>query len=136
MLRHKLYKVNSIKSATGDPGNSAGLQYSISVSLQPDHEIFKGHFPGNPVLPGVSKLEIARELAEDILGCECMLAQASQIKFLNMINPEKHPLFEYDLKLMKISEGEYDMNASVGSGTVVFMKMKGRLKEFKSGQKL
>jgi 3-hydroxyacyl-[acyl-carrier-protein] dehydratase len=136
MLKNKLYKISSIQSVPGDPVSISGMKYKISISLDQDHEIFKGHFPGNPVLPGVCQLEIVRELAEEILGCKCMLAGASQVKFLNPVNPMEHSSLAYDLKFLKISDGEFDVNAVLASEMVIFMKMKGRLKEFNSGQKV
>ena len=136
MLKKNLYIINSIQSIPGDPGSTSNLKYSISVSLDQNHEIFKGHFPGNPVLPGVCQVEIAKELAEEVLGCKCMLTQASQVKFLNLINPLEYLFLSYELKLLNIAEGEYDLNAVLAAGPVIFMKMKGRLKEFKSVQRV
>ena len=34
----------------------------IRVKLNSNHEIFSGHFPDNPILPGVCALQIAKEV--------------------------------------------------------------------------
>ena len=35
---------------------------SAMIRLNPSHEIFKGHFPGNPILPGVCVVQILKEI--------------------------------------------------------------------------
>ena len=49
--------------------------YRYEVSLDGRHEIFKGHFPKLPVLPGVCILQIR-------------LRQASNVKFMSLIMPD------------------------------------------------
>lgn len=61
------------------------------VHLNKDHEIFKGHFPGNPVMPGVCMIQIIKELTEEATGKDLFLAVSSNIKFMAIINPEKNP---------------------------------------------
>ncbi len=61
------------------------------VHLNKDHAIFKGHFPGNPVMPGVCMIQIIKELTEEATGKNLFLAVSSNIKFMAIINPEKNP---------------------------------------------
>ena len=61
------------------------------VQLNKDHEIFKGHFPGNPVMPGVCMLQIIKELTEKAMGRSLLLTVASNIKFMAIINPNINP---------------------------------------------
>ena len=35
--------------------------FSVEVELLPNHAIYGGHFPGQPVVPGVCTLTIIRE---------------------------------------------------------------------------
>jgi 3-hydroxyacyl-[acyl-carrier-protein] dehydratase len=130
MLKHSLYKINSIEIIPGGKAEQSSVKYSVSINLDQGHDIFKGHFPGNPVLPGVCQIEMARELAEEVLGCRLILAQASQVKFLSMINPLEYPLLVYQLTLQRMDGGEFDISSDLSSGSLVFMKMKGRLKEY------
>ncbi|MBQ4821348.1 3-hydroxyacyl-ACP dehydratase [Aquimarina sp. MMG016] len=83
MLIADLYKIN--EDIVRD-----GVQ-TTSITLNPDSDIFKGHFPGNPVTPGVCMLQIIKELTERRLGCSLFMKKASNVKFMAVINPEKTP---------------------------------------------
>ena len=87
MLIEGLYKV------TATENTSEGIL--AAVHLNKNHEIFKGHFPGNPVMPGVCMIQIIKELTEEAIGKDLFLTVSSNIKFMAIINPEKNP----DLKL-------------------------------------
>ncbi len=128
MLKNNLYQVSSINFLPQDQEGTGISKYSVSLRLESSHDIFKGHFPGNPVLPGVCQVEMVRELAEEILGSRLLLPQASQIKYLSLINPMINPLLWVSLKFSPMGQDEFDVSAEVTSGDLVFMKMKGRLK--------
>lgn len=50
---------------------------------------FDGHFPGNPILPGIIQLASVRLLAEKFLEHELMPVGLSNIKFREMIRPDQ-----------------------------------------------
>ena len=50
------------------------------VQLNASHKIFDGHFPGNPVTPGVVQIQIVKELLEKALEKEYVLKLS--IRFL------------------------------------------------------
>ena len=52
-----------------------------------DDPVFAGHFPGNPILPGVFQLELARMAAESVLKCPLVLREVSKAKFRLPISP-------------------------------------------------
>jgi len=65
--------------------------HTASITLNPDNDVFKGHFPGNPVTPGVCMLQIIKELTENRTGCSLFMKKTSNVKFMAVINPEKNP---------------------------------------------
>ncbi len=132
MLSGKLYSVNSIQELPGEPGSSPAQRYLINLTLNREHDIFSGHFPGNPILPGVCQVEIVRELTGVILGRELLLSQASQVKYLNLVNPVSNPDLNVTLKLSDSGDEGIEVSAEINSSTVVFMKMRGRFTDFKS----
>ncbi|MFL1896172.1 3-hydroxyacyl-ACP dehydratase [Aquimarina sp. 2-A2] len=64
---------------------------TAKVHLNADSELFKGHFPNNPVTPGVCMLQIIKELTEERVGVPLFMKKASNVKFMAVINPDKHP---------------------------------------------
>jgi len=64
------------------------------VSFNPAHSIYAGHFPGQPVTPGVCLLEVATELLTAATGIPLRLMGARQVKFLQMHPPERPLKFE------------------------------------------
>ncbi|HUH47333.1 MAG TPA: hypothetical protein VLZ54_09285 [Arenibacter sp.] len=81
----------------------AGL--TARIRLDPKHGIFKGHFPGKPVMPGVCMIQIIKELTERALEKELFLSIASNVKFMAIIDPETDPELVLELAI----SGEDDL---------------------------
>ena len=91
MLLKELYKTTSFKYEDGI------IQAAISVNK--DHEIFNGHFPGNPVMPGVCMIQIIKELTEQALDVDLFMEKSSNIKFMALINPEINANLDLESKI-------------------------------------
>lgn len=63
-----------------------------NIKLNREHKIFEGHFPGNPVMPGVCMIQIIKELTEKAVGKSLFLNTSSNVKFMAIINPEKNDI--------------------------------------------
>lgn len=84
----------------------------FSVSLLPDFVGYKGHFPNNPVAPGVCNIQMIKELVENIVGKRLFLSNIAKCRFLNIINP----LYISDLQInISVVQGEnsYTVEATV-----------------------
>jgi len=101
--------------------------YKFRISINPGHEIFRGHFPGNPVLPGACTVQIIKELAEEATGRNILLSEAQSIKYLSFINPEMNRILEVDINLKEKDAGLLSCNASVHYECTVFCSLKGTL---------
>lgn len=80
MLIEGLYIVKELKNTDSE--------ITASIKLNANHEIFEGHFPGNPIMPGVCMMQIIKELTEEVLAKELVLLTSTNIKFMAKINPE------------------------------------------------
>lgn len=96
--------------------------FVANIILNKDHEIFKGHFPGNPVTPGVCMMQIVKELTEEFTGKKLFLKSASNVKFMAIINPFETP--ELSLQL-DITENETDIKVknTTSFGETIALKM-------------
>ena len=96
--------------------------FIANISLNKDHEIFKGHFPGNPVTPGVCMMQIVKELTEEFTGKKLFLKSASNVKFMAIINPEENPdlMLEFDINQ---TEEDIKVKNTTFFGEVIALKM-------------
>ena len=90
MLRNDFYTIRNILSGDGS--------IAIGIKLNPDHYIYKAHFPGNPITPGVCLIQIALELLEGNFERKFRLIEAKNIKYLKVISPLENPDIEYNIK--------------------------------------
>lgn len=114
-ILNDFYTVNS----TEDLGNG---DYRVYISLNKNHAIFQGHFPGNPVTPGVCMMQIVKELTESIIGKKLFLTSASNVKFMAIINPEETPDLLIELNIAEPGD-EIKVKNSAYFGETVALKM-------------
>jgi 3-hydroxyacyl-[acyl-carrier-protein] dehydratase len=98
------------------------------ISFENSHPIFSGHFPGHPVVPGVTMVQILREIMEIQIGRKLRISTGDNLKFLAVINPEEHDQVEVVISY-SLSERTYSLNATLCAGPVTFFKFKGTLQE-------
>ncbi len=97
------------------------------VHLHKDHEIFKGHFPGNPVMPGVCMIQMIKELTEEATGKDLFLAVSSNIKFMAIINPEKNPDLQLAIDITE-ENGEVKVKNTTSFDDTVALKLSATFK--------
>jgi 3-hydroxyacyl-[acyl-carrier-protein] dehydratase len=73
------------------------------ILVNEKHDVFKGHFPGNPIMPGVCMIQIIKEPTESITKSTLMIQTLSNVKFMALINPEATPELRLELDVV-ISE--------------------------------
>ena len=77
MLIEGLYTIEVLKNTEAD--------ITAKIKLNASHEIFKGHFPGNPIMPGVCMMQIIKELTEKVLDKNLFRQTSTNIKFMAKI---------------------------------------------------
>jgi 3-hydroxymyristoyl/3-hydroxydecanoyl-(acyl carrier protein) dehydratase len=101
-----------------DASDIDGERARFELRLQPELRWFEGHFPGQPILPGVAQLHIAALLAERTWGLAFDGQEMSRIKFKRVMQPDEH------ISLMLVKDGlrlnfQYSREGEVvASGTV------------------
>jgi len=99
------------------------------IDLNKDHEVYKGHFPGNPVVPGVCLTQLIKEVMETAENKELNLVYADNIKFMAVINPEVNSRLQIDLKVKYDDEQNLiKVNSVTHYNDQVFYKFKGNFK--------
>ena len=119
MLIEGLYKVIATENT------SEGIL--AKVHLNKDHAIFKGHFPGNPVMPGVCMIQIIKELTEEATGKNLFLSVSSNIKFMAIINPEKNADLQIAIDISQ-ENGEVKIKNTTSFDDTVALKLSATFK--------
>jgi len=116
MLKNNLYKITSLSVSDN--------KLEAIIEINKDNDVFSGHFPGQPVLPGACMLQIVKEVLESALCKTLRLKKAGQIKFLNPVNPEITPVL--NLQLLYIQDvSSINISASFWYKDTAYFKLKG-----------
>lgn len=75
---------------------SSDVTYNCKVKMNPQHGLYKVHFPGNPVTPGVCLVQMATEILERKYDKKFQLSEAVNIKFRKTVVPEDEPTFVFN----------------------------------------
>jgi 3-hydroxyacyl-[acyl-carrier-protein] dehydratase len=99
---------------------------SASLDINKNCDIFKGHFPGQSVVPGACMLQILKDVLEKGLDVSLMLKKADHLKFIVMIDPVDTQKVILDIVYKFIDEVDVNITAKLMSGDVVCFKFQGR----------
>jgi 3-hydroxyacyl-[acyl-carrier-protein] dehydratase len=122
MFLNSLYQIKQILTEGDDS------KFSFIIELNPSHKIFNGHFPGNPILPGVCMVQILKELLINYLDCKLILKNAGSIKYLSFIDPMVNNIIHINVEMNKTENGDISCKATLNSESVVFCRFKGEFK--------
>ena len=86
------------------------------VRLNTEHPIFNGHFPGNPISPGVCNIQMIKECAERIMGCQLRLDNIKQCKFSNLIIPSSELRITISIRLQQIEGDRIKLHGIISTG--------------------
>ncbi len=102
-----------------------GKEINATVTANPGCPVYKGHFPGLAITPGVCQVLIIREILEDTVGMPLQLAGARNIKFTAIHEPEKSPVVEAKIAYVQREDGIIEATGTLFSGEIIFIKFKG-----------
>ncbi len=123
MLKNIFYHILDQSEEKGiAPG---AWKYHFSVKLNADHPVYTGHFPGQPVVPGVCQIGMVRELASAVTGKNLRLVAADNIKFLAMIQPEVNGILGVELSIGEKEGDACDVSAVISATDKIFLKFRG-----------
>lgn len=97
------------------------------IELNASHKIYEGHFPGQPIVPGVCQMQILKEFLEEAMGKKLQAGQGDNIKFTGMIIPDKNPMVNIEISYQD-KDGMLAADAKFYSGEIIFTKYKGKFK--------
>jgi len=96
--------------------------HSFEVKLNKNHQIFEGHFPSQPIAPGVCLAQMVKELAETQLNEKLKMVSARNMKFMAILNPTENEKVTVEVKISP-NESFFDVRASCFTEEKVFFKI-------------
>lgn len=114
MLLNDLYTISDTQTSD----NKIGCR----IVFDAEHAIFGGHFPGQPIVPGVCMMEMVKELVQQQTGKQFVLRTAGNVKFLRLITPDIQPIASISWQQ---NGDSYKVNASFSGDTAVLFKLDG-----------
>ena len=81
-LRNGFYHIEDTTSTEGET--------SYGIRLDAQHAIYRAHFPGNPITPGVCIIQLVAELLKQFTGRSLRLKRIVNVKFQHVLSPVEH----------------------------------------------
>lgn len=116
MLNNSFYQVINKQETDG--------RITLTVEFNAAHKIFEGHFPGQPVVPGVCMLQMIKEQLAGHIQKQIILREAAQVKYLNMITPATVPVADIVITFQLTDEQLCTVTATITAGTINYCKAK------------
>jgi len=96
---------------------------TTSLKVDPNHELYKGHFPGRPVTPGVVLMQLFKDEAERISEKKLNLSRATNVKFTAVFDPGENDVLILETRL-ELHGAFYELKGLAKSESgIVIMKI-------------
>ena len=117
MLQTDFFIINNLETAD--------CNIKAELEINAGHKIFEGHFPGQPVVPGVCMMQMVKEIIEEVTKKKTNLSKAAEMKFLAVIDPVQNNIIQATLKYTVEENGCITVTATLFKNELVHFKFKG-----------
>ncbi len=114
MLQDSLYTISQWSAGPN--------RVEAELEIDAAHPIFKGHFPGQPVLPGVCMIQMVKEVMEKVTGAGLFMHKADNCKFLQLVDPVKTHTLTMSAQF-QVDANELSVQAVLKSIDSILMKI-------------
>ena len=118
-MSDRLYTIEKIEEISGGKWRS-------EICINKNSEVFEGHFPGQPVLPGVFMLEIIASVLSEITSGSRKLIGGDNIKFLSVLDPAADAEITAAISFTISEEQIYNVKSELSGNGKIFLKFKGK----------
>lgn len=123
-LEGKYYTVLNVAS---EDGNTA----TYHIALRPDCDIYQGHFPGNPVCPGVCNIQTIKECAERSTGRQLRITFVKQCRLTTLATPAVCKELDVKVNVLPKDETTCTIVATISDADNIYMEYKGEMTDYK-----
>ena len=91
-----------------------GQQIQAAFCFKSELDLFKGHFPGNPILPGIFQIEMVKYSLEKSFNICLCIHSVKKTKFSNLIHPGETVYLDIMIAVKEISQFKVKATLQVG----------------------
>lgn len=117
LLENKYYKV--LRAREEGAGKAV-----YHIALLPDCNVYQGHFPGQPVCPGVCNIQTIKECASLLTGKELRISSIKQCLLTAVATPKVCPEVDVTVQVSE-ADGKYSIVATISDERRQYMAFKG-----------
>lgn len=96
---------------------------NYQVEINSDHKIFDGHFPDNPITPGVVQMEMVKELMSKVTNSSLNLVTMGNCKFLAILNPVETKDVLVAINYTLTEDNLYKVSAQIRANDIIYLKI-------------
>ena len=111
-----------VEEAESVDENTAKGRYTIKG----DEFFLQGHFPGNPVCPGVFHIGMLKDCVRTLTGRKVFVSSIRQCRLTSVATPAACPELKLTVSLQP-ADGGYDVAASLEDEERTYMEYRGRM---------
>jgi 3-hydroxyacyl-[acyl-carrier-protein] dehydratase len=100
-------------------------QIITHLKLNKQSEIFEGHFPGQPVVPGACMLQLVKDVLADNFNNSFRLEKADNLKFISMIVPQENQDISLNIAYKPAENNRLTVVAKLMDGDKICFKFQG-----------
>ncbi|MBK8146230.1 MAG: hypothetical protein IPK62_15220 [Bacteroidetes bacterium] len=95
------------------------------ITINANHAILKGHFPGHPVVPGVCMMEMIKELLEVTFSKKWVLRNSKSTKYLKLFSTVENTAARFELTWKDEADHTLNVSTVLKQDTFLFLKCSG-----------
>ena len=123
MLNEQFFYIENIDADT----NKDSL--IVEIVLNPLHEIFQGHFPENPIVPGVCFIQMITEIFSAFIKKDLRLIKSNSIKYQHFVDPRLNSKLYFEIKYNSIDKIHYGVICRIYFEQINFCNFKGEFED-------
>lgn len=106
--------------------DSDGMNGTFRIAVLPGCPVYRGHFPGHPVCPGVFNIQTIKECAERLAGRPLHIRHIRRCRLTAVATPAACPELELRIRMQPLPAG-YAISATLADEQRTYMDYKGEM---------
>lgn len=115
ILKDNFYTINELEFVEN--------KIQASIKIDSNHSIFEGHFPNNPITPGVVEMEIVKEIVSEGIQKTLKMSKMSNCKFLAILNPLNSSEVNVKIDVLEQENNRIRISAQILDQQTVYLKI-------------